>query len=64
MVRPLTSFQAPDVVVDVAGEIDLKVVAPVGPQGPQGPQGPAGTSLRSGVDAIDAERNGAGVPLA
>jgi hypothetical protein len=36
MVRPLTSFQAPDVVVDVAGEIDLKVVAPVGPRGPQG----------------------------
>jgi hypothetical protein len=39
MVRPLTSFQAPDVVVDVAGEIDLKVVAPVGPRGPEGPPG-------------------------
>jgi hypothetical protein len=36
MVRPLTSFQAPDVVVDVAGEINLKVVAPVGPEGENG----------------------------
>jgi hypothetical protein len=45
MVRPLTSFQAPDVVVDVAGEIDLKVVAPVGPRGPEGPPG---TTLRYG----------------
>jgi hypothetical protein len=39
MVRPLTSFQAPDVVVDVTGEISLKVVAPVGPRGPEGPPG-------------------------
>lgn len=39
MVRPLTSFQAPDVVLDVDGEINLKVVAPVGPGGPQGSRG-------------------------
>ena len=41
MVRPLTSFQAPDVIVDVSGEIDLKVVAPMGPPGPPGPSGSA-----------------------
>src|SRR5688572_24963819 len=45
MVQPLTSFQAPDIVLNVAGEVNLEVVAPVGPPGPPG------TSVLHGVGA-------------
>src|SRR4051794_23727958 len=46
MAEVLTSFQAPNVIVDVVGEvIELNVIAPQGPPGPPGEQGPPGESI-------------------